>query len=203
MPVRIDRTEYWDSFYEHERRSRSSQRRPLPSEFAAFVAGELEEEHDVVELGCGGGRDSLFLSSYGHSVTGVDASAEAVSACRELAETFRSTAKFVHAAVTDARLPHLLTLTTSPRLVYARFLVHAIDDSEEQDFLDLAAQLTRSGDLLAGGVPHRQRPQWREGDRSPLPAGYVLPAQLQSAALKEASASGTTRGLRFRQVPSR
>ena len=34
-------------------------------------------------------------------------------------------------------------------VLYARFFVHAITDEEELSFLDLAADLTKSGDLLA------------------------------------------------------
>ena len=50
---------YWDEYYS----SSAEVARSVPSQFATFVAGELEETHRVVEFGCGKGRDSLFLSS--------------------------------------------------------------------------------------------------------------------------------------------
>ena len=51
-----DRSGYWDEYYA----ARATTRRPLPSQFATFVAGELEQPHRVIELGCGNGRDSIF-----------------------------------------------------------------------------------------------------------------------------------------------
>src|SRR6187402_2050055 len=57
-----NRSDYWDEYYA----ARATTRRPLPSQFATFVAGELDRPHRVIELGCGNGRDSIFFSSFGH-----------------------------------------------------------------------------------------------------------------------------------------
>jgi cyclopropane fatty-acyl-phospholipid synthase-like methyltransferase len=140
-----DRTGYWDRYYA----ARSTAQRPLPSQFATFVAGELAGPHRVIEFGCGTGRDAIFFASYGHDVIGVDASAEAVKSCQALAERFGEPASFVAARIDDPDLAGRLKASTGPLAVYARFFVHAITDDEERSFLDLAAELTSPGDMLA------------------------------------------------------
>jgi cyclopropane fatty-acyl-phospholipid synthase-like methyltransferase len=143
-----DRTGYWDDYYA----SRSSVARPLPSQFATFVAGELTGQCRVVELGCGNGRDSIFFASYGHDVTGVDGSESAVKGCQTLAEALGVEARFLHSSIDDPELPGRLGRAgehDGQLVIYARFFVHAITDEEEKDFFALATQLTSPGDVLA------------------------------------------------------
>jgi SAM-dependent methyltransferase len=141
----MGRAGYWDDYYAH----RSPVRRPIPSQFAAFVAGELEQANRIIELGCGSGRDAIFFASYGHDVTGVDASVEAVKSCDELAENVGVRATFLVGRIDDPRLSERLDASTRPLLIYARFFLHAISPTEEQAFLDLATALTRTSDKLA------------------------------------------------------
>jgi SAM-dependent methyltransferase len=140
-----ERSGYWNDFYA----GAATTSRPLPSQFAAFVAGELDRPHHVIEFGCGSGRDSVFFSSHGHRVTGVDSSEIAVKACRELADGLGESATFLVAAVDADDLLAQLEIGPGPVAVYARFFVHAITDAEEESFLDLAARLTSPGDILA------------------------------------------------------
>jgi SAM-dependent methyltransferase len=140
-----DRRGYWDEYYA----SRASAKRPLPSQFAAFVASELTETHRIIELGCGGGRDSFFFASFGHAVTGVDASEAAVTGCRTLAEQLGEPAQFVCARIDDPDLAEQLKGTEGPLAIYARFFLHAITDDEEGALIGLAAELTAPGDLFA------------------------------------------------------
>lgn len=143
-----DRTGYWNDYYA----TRSSVTRPLPSQFATFVAGELTEPSRVVELGCGNGRDSIFFASYGHDVTGVDGSESAVKGCQALAEALGVEARFLQSSIDDPELPGRLggdEGSDRPLMIYARFFVHAITDEEEKDFFALATALTKPGDMLA------------------------------------------------------
>lgn len=136
---------YWDEYYT----ARADARRPLPSQFATFVANELDGPRRVIELGCGTGRDSVFFALYGHDVTGVDGSPAAVRACQALNDALGLSATFVAANIDDPALADQLAGGNGPRLVYARFFVHAITDAEEESLLDLAAKITDPGDLLA------------------------------------------------------
>ena len=105
-----DRSDYWDTYYAE----RSSTRRPLPSQFATFVAGELEGPHRVIELGCGNGRDSIFFAGNGHDVTGVDGSQAAVDACSALAAALGEPATFLHSAIDDPALAERLARRRRP-----------------------------------------------------------------------------------------
>jgi SAM-dependent methyltransferase len=143
------RKAYWQSYY--LRRSREKVL-PLPSQFCVFVAGELEGPFRVLDIGCGSGRDSMLFASHGHSVTGVDGAAAAVDACVDLAERLGLDASFVRSTVDDESLATRLQHKADdpPRtLVYARFFLHAITIAEEGQFLELAAKITRPGDVLA------------------------------------------------------
>ncbi len=172
-----DRSDYWDTYYA----ARSSTRRPLPSQFATFVAGELEGPHRVIELGCGNGRDSIFFAGNGHDVTGVDGSQAAVDACSALAAALGEPATFLRAAIDDPELAQRLSGSDGPHAVYARFFVHAITDEEEKTFLDLCAGITSPGDVLA--VEYRTvRDQVGAKETGAHYRRFVLPASFQSRA---------------------
>ena len=48
---------YWDEYYKKEHVP------SFPSPFVKYVANQLISELDILEIGCGNGRDSKFLSS--------------------------------------------------------------------------------------------------------------------------------------------
>ena len=112
------RSDYWDEYYA----ARATTRRPLPSQFATFVAGELERPHRVIELGCGNGRDSIFFASYGHQVTGVDGSEAAVHACSALAGALGESATFLQSAIDDPALADRLSGSEGPHLALRALL---------------------------------------------------------------------------------
>ena len=173
------RSDYWDEYYA----ARATTRRPLPSQFATFVAGELDRPHHVIELGCGSGRDSIFFSSFGHQVIGVDGSEAAVAASSQLADALGENATFVHSAIDDPTLADRLSAAEGPKALYARFFIHAITDEEEQVLLDLAANVTTTGDLLA--VEYRTvRDQVGAKETETHYRRFVLPATFQARALE-------------------
>lgn len=142
--VPAERTDYWNAFY-----ADGVARHPVPSQFAAFVAGELDGPTRILEFGSGSGRDSLFLAAHGHDVTGVDGSKAAVEACAELAEELGLDVEFVSASIDQEGLAAQLRVEPGNTLVYARFFVHAITEDEQAAFLRLVAELTSPGDRLA------------------------------------------------------
>jgi SAM-dependent methyltransferase len=173
-----DRSSYWDEYYA----SRETTRRPLPSQFATFVAAELDQPHRVIELGCGNGRDAIFFSGFGHDVTGVDGSEAAFHACTALAEALGERATFLHSTIDDPQLEERLSGSDGPCLVYARFFIHAITDVEEEQFLDLTAAVTSPGDLLA--VEYRTiRDQVGAKETGTHYRRFVLPSTFQARAL--------------------
>lgn len=173
------RTDYWNGYYSSHRPAA----RPLPSQFATFVAGELEGPHRVIELGCGNGRDALFFAEYGHEVLGVDASAAAVEACTGLAGTLGSSARFLQASIDEDDLADRLGASDRPTVVYARFFLHAITEEEEGRLLDLSAAVTQPGGLLA--VEYRTV---RDASLAKVTDAhfrrYAVPAEVEARALQ-------------------
>jgi cyclopropane fatty-acyl-phospholipid synthase-like methyltransferase len=145
VPAVEARGAYWDQYYS----KLTDVTRPLPSQFAIFVAGELQSPHRVVEFGCGNGRDSILFSSHGHRVIGVDASDPAIKHCERLAETLEETADFLTSAIDEPDLLGRIPTSEGPTLIYARFFLHAITEAEEQSFFQCANTLTKHGDIMA------------------------------------------------------
>ena len=69
---------YWDEYYKKDNAP------SFPSPFAEYVASKLSTKQNILEIGCGNGRDSKYFSSKGHHITGLDRSAEAIELCKNL-----------------------------------------------------------------------------------------------------------------------
>lgn len=135
---------YWDAYYAERRQLQSF----LPSQFAAFVAGELRTDAEaVLDVGCGNGRDALFLAGLGYRVVGLDASREAVALCTERRDAMGAEvvgrAAFTVGGVADGGLEAALTeVDPAHRVaVYARFFLHAVPEEGEVALLRFARDL--------------------------------------------------------------
>lgn len=141
-------TAYWNKYYSQRRGSGLL----IPSQFAAFAAGEMQPTQlgSVVELGCGNGRDSLFFARHNHHVVGVDASSEAIDICRKSADGL--TADFIVGDIDDPALLEVIKNILNGRpvaLLYSRFFLHAISEESQSSMLDLTSKLCPSGALIA------------------------------------------------------
>jgi SAM-dependent methyltransferase len=95
---------WWDQFY-------ADRRRPVPffhdkpSEhlFRYFEDGRLQAGR-ALDLGCGNGRDSVFMASRGCRVDAVDFAAEPLAWGRELANSAGETVHFVQGSIFDVDL---------------------------------------------------------------------------------------------------
>ncbi|MGH3681879.1 MAG: methyltransferase domain-containing protein, partial [Natronosporangium sp.] len=132
---------YWRQFYRDHRVDGASS-------FAQFVADRLPATGVLLDIGCGTGRDAVYLASRGHTVLGLDRSAEAIERAREASR--QAGLEGVRFAQLDAAsrpdiervLPGDLGTDVT---VYLRFFLHSIDESTEDTLL---AALV---DALAGG----------------------------------------------------
>src|SRR5262245_28675055 len=116
--------DYWDGFYS----GRASGSVPeQPSAFARWVERQLPAGQEIVEIGFGTARDSLYFARQGRCVQGFDFAESAVTqagrqACeRELAARFTVLDLYDDVGVT--RVAESLS-GSGPRAVYGRFLVH-------------------------------------------------------------------------------
>ena len=133
--------EYWDDFYKRSLKH-------IPSQFCVCVATEIPETAAVVELGSGNGRDSLYFASRGHQTIAVDLSQQAINACNESAnEKGFHQMDFHQMDLTDKdSLENLVSstrkkLTDTNLIFYSRFIIHSLDDEQEDIFLSILSGL--------------------------------------------------------------
>ena len=135
---------YWRQFYrDHQIEGGSS--------FANFVYQRFPEMHQVIELGCGTGRDSVFLAGRGKRVVAADRSPEAIERAREA----RSHAGVdgLDFAVVDASdraelarfLAGIRVADGTELLVYLRFFLHSIPEAVEDTLLGTLTDVLPAG----------------------------------------------------------
>ncbi len=98
--------QYWENFYEREQ----------PTEFAKFCVKYMHHKANILELGCGNGRDSNFFGDIGHSVIGID-------------YAFRPQDTFT-AIFFKTELKELLKQNRDYDILYSRFFLHSITNQE-------------------------------------------------------------------------
>lgn len=139
---------YWNSFYAGHEIAAPSQ----PSPFAKWVNEQLESSVAVVEVGCGNGRDSRFFALHGRPVMAFDQSAEAINLVLEAAthddlDNLNAAPVSVEELATSATSEQVRGLVGSEQVaVYARFLLHAITEDEQKEFLAWLDGFLRSGE---------------------------------------------------------
>jgi len=143
---RSDILDYWQGVYAAPAQGGIP---ALPSQFAAFAAGEAPPGALVVDVGCGNGRDSFLFARHGHRVIGVDASSAAIAECKKTQRVNGLGVIFLCADVCDGNLVEQLRLQfplelVSHILVYSRFLLHAVPESGQSALFALTLALGTS-----------------------------------------------------------
>ena len=110
-----------------------------PSPFAQVVSSTLEEISNILEIGCGNGRDAAYFATQGHNVVALDTSETAIQLCREIHKELSIT--FLAKPISEYK-PKQSTLYDH---IYSRFVLHAMTLDEEYDFLAASAQLLKPG----------------------------------------------------------
>lgn len=154
---------YWTDYYCHNPKALP------PSSFEGFVSRSGYLRRNVVDIGCGDGRDSFSLAAIRPTVIGIDNCSVAIEAATVrvppppkgalhfLLNLFRRRPilSFVHGDITDPEtLESLLRAARPPRnkgglTLYARFLLHAITRIQQDQFLECAARELQAGDTVA------------------------------------------------------
>lgn len=119
---------YWQGFY----KTKADAVPTDPSSFARWVAGLEPRPRSLVDVGCGTGRDSVWLAGQGIDVLGCDYSSAGLSYAAGRARDEGVELSLRRLNLYDLRQ----SLTTGALLaqdrptdaVYARFLVHALDE---------------------------------------------------------------------------
>lgn len=141
---------YWDDFYSRAADHLINER---PSTFAQWVRAQLIGGR-LVDIGTGTGRDGLWFASEGFAVTGYDYSPASVLLATQRAQAdglqagFEELDLYDHEAVT--LVGKSLADESTPVAVYARFLVHALEDAGRAHLFELAGAVgARGGPFFA------------------------------------------------------
>jgi SAM-dependent methyltransferase len=134
---------YWDDFYSQRANDVSQD----PSPFARWVGERETEPGTLVDIGAGTGRDSLWFAQQGFEVLGLDYAKEGVDYAQRHARRMGLTAQFARMNLYDVRrvLAGSALLARSQRtdIVYARFLVHSLEDAGRRHLWIVARNLLR------------------------------------------------------------
>ena len=140
-----------------------------PSDFAAWVAGQLAEHIRVVEVGAGTGQDALYLARGGWSVLGLDYARQSLRPPARLARREKLPAEFTAMNLYDLR--DVLTRGAliardrqHEKAVYARGLLEALDADGQDNFWRFAKMVLRGGGrayLEGQTLSRRDAAEWR------------------------------------------
>ena len=116
--------EYWKEFYKNKKGDQN------PSLFAQFVLKNYckDEKYDLIELGCGNGRDSLFLSKNGIKVLAIDQVKEEIT---NLSDQFGNNESLQFKCSDFTNLGNERTFD----IAYSRFTLHSINLIEQKRVL--------------------------------------------------------------------
>ena len=120
---------HWDEYYQKDNAP------SFPSPFAEHVVNKLNTQQDILEIGCGNGRDAKYFSSEGHHVTGLDRSREAIELCKKLYSD--EYLEFFFGTITDIAKINKKKYD----LIYSRFVIHAMSLNEELEMLTMSYRL--------------------------------------------------------------
>lgn len=131
----VDNTAYWNQYYKNRVCSTE------PSPFAQYVATLVDPGKQLVELGCGNGRDAVFFAQEGLNVTAFDLSQEAIA---QLQGHNIPHARFICGDFVNAEVHQ----PESYDYAYSRFTIHSINSSQEQVLLRNVYRGLRPGGKL-------------------------------------------------------
>ena len=132
-----DKLVYWNSYYENHLPKDGTQ-----SKFAEFVLSKIEKGKDMIELGCGNGRDSLFFIKNGINMTAVDSSSSAIELLNKFCKSENS--QFV----CDDFIKTDLLADKKYDYCYSRFTWHSITVEQEDELLERLKTALKPGGKL-------------------------------------------------------
>jgi hypothetical protein len=123
-----------------------------PSEFVRWVAGREPDMRTAVDIGCGTGRDVLFLARQGVSAYGLDYFPRDFRVAERRAGRKGLDATFEWLNLTELRsvlvTGAVLSRTPGPRVALARHVLEATDRTGRENLLRLAKMVTRGSGRL-------------------------------------------------------
>lgn len=129
---------YWNNYY--AQKDTMIESTSDPSLFACEVMQKyMESEKNLIELGCGNGRDSLYFAKNGLNVIGIDASQVAIEELRK--NVSLENCVFICDDFVSAECIYQIQYD----YCYSRFTLHAINEQQETQVLKKAYEMLKEG----------------------------------------------------------
>ena len=122
--------EYWEKYYKEARLITA------PSQFAVFVVENFSLSGNLIELGCGNGRDTAYFASHGLNVLGIDQCNNSVNRLNEL--------NIVNAKFEKDDFTNLNSQRKFDN-IYSRFTLHSVNVESERRTIKWAAKAINGG----------------------------------------------------------
>lgn len=133
--------DYWNKYYSNS--AAISELKQSPSLFAdEMLRRYMERGKNLVELGCGNGRDSLYFVKNGLNVTGIDASQIVIDELRE--NYSMNNCVFICDDFVSAESIYQIQYD----YCYSRFTLHAINEQQETQILKKAYDMLKENGYL-------------------------------------------------------
>lgn len=138
----MDDKKYWTEYYSKNSKPTDA------STFAKFVLPELDENKNLIDLGCGNGRDSIYFAQNNLNVIAIDQVQEEVDYLNENHKEENIT--FVCDDFTNlTNTKNDVINETDFDYIYSRFTFHSINEAKENRTLDwIASNLNDEGCFL-------------------------------------------------------
>lgn len=114
---------YWEAFYSRQNAEFK------PSLFAEYVVSSITTNgKDIIELGCGNGRDAIFFAQHKYNVLALDQCSSEIEILQE---------RYANTNNLTFRCADFTTISDEKMfdIVYSRFTLHSISKPEEQRVL--------------------------------------------------------------------
>ncbi|MBO5032039.1 MAG: adenylyl-sulfate kinase [Lachnospiraceae bacterium] len=125
--------QYWNAYYGTKNAPQE------PSLFAQWILSRIKSGKNILDIGCGNGRDSLFFQSKGLNVTAIDASERVIKDLKE--KTKGSNIYFI----CDDFVCSSAIYAGQYDYCYSRFSLHAINEKQEKEVLENVYKVLKQG----------------------------------------------------------
>ncbi len=127
--------DYWNNYYKKNISPKE------PSDFAKEIVNQLDCNKNLLEIGCGNGRDSIFFSKHNLNIFSIDQSEIAIE---ELKKQNYKNITFIKDNFVDSDIFNTNTFD----YVYSRFTLHSISENEQNKLLDNIYKALNNGGML-------------------------------------------------------
>lgn len=125
---------YWNIYYKN---IKSDFYKFKPSSFAIFIKKEyLDKSINLLEIGCGNGRDTFFFNDKVNSIVALDSSSEAIIKNRKIVKINKLKINFLNKNFEKIKYNRFKKIN----FVYSRFFLHTINLEQENILIKVFRQ---------------------------------------------------------------